>query len=74
MAPNRRDVNEYRRRAFGNRPDRVVAFVCECADERCRRAVLLTPAEYDEVRAAGAAVVHDLSHVPPAGSQPGGDR
>jgi hypothetical protein len=58
-------VNDYRRRAFGNEPGRRVAFVCECADERCRRAVLLTVAEYDEERDSGRAVVVDPSHESP---------
>lgn len=65
MASDRRAVNDYRRRAFGDDPQRRVAFVCECADERCRRAVLLTVAEYDEVCAGGRAVVVDPSHQPP---------
>ena len=62
MAPGRREVNDYRRRAFGSEPERVVAFVCECADARCRRAVLLSVAEYDRIRAAGGAVVVDAAH------------
>jgi hypothetical protein len=65
MATGRRDVNDYRRRAFGNNPERRVAFVCECDDERCRRAVLLTVAEYDEARASGHAVVVGPTHQPP---------
>lgn len=65
MASDRRAVNDYRRRAFGDRPTRRVAFVCECGDERCRRAVLLTAAEYDELCASGRAVVVDPSHQPP---------
>jgi redox-regulated HSP33 family molecular chaperone len=62
MASGRREVNDYRRRMFGREPQRVVAFVCECDDERCRRAVLLTAAEYDRARAAGRSVVVDSSH------------
>jgi hypothetical protein len=62
MAPNRRDVNAYRRRAFGRDPDRVVAFVCECDDEECRRAVLLTAAQYDLLRAASGAVLAETPH------------
>ena len=65
MATNRRVVNDYRRRTFGNLPERRVAFVCECADEGCRRAVLLTVAEYDKARESGSAVVVDSSHRPP---------
>lgn len=62
MVSGRREVNEYRRRLFGGEPERVVAFVCECADERCRRAVLLTAAQYDRARAADRPVVVDASH------------
>jgi hypothetical protein len=65
MAPGRREVNDDRRRAFGNPPERQVAFVCECADERCRRAVLLTAAEFDDARARGRALLVDDSHEPP---------
>jgi hypothetical protein len=64
MAPDRRAVNDYRRRAFGDEPGRRIAFVCECDDDRCRRAVLLTVAEYDEARSLGRAVVVDQSHAP----------
>ncbi|MGH3003490.1 MAG: hypothetical protein ACRDM1_12665 [Gaiellaceae bacterium] len=66
MLSDRRAVNDDRRRAFGSESGRRVAFVCECADAGCRRAVLLTVAEYDESRAAGRAVVVDPSHEPPA--------
>lgn len=65
MAADRRAVNDYRRRAFSKDASRRVAFVCECADEACRRAVLLTIAEYDAVCAAGGAVVVDPSHPQP---------
>lgn len=64
---DRRVVNDYRRRAFGNEPKRQVAFLCECADDNCHRAVLLTVADYDEVCASGHAVVVDVSHLPPSG-------
>lgn len=62
MAADRRTVNDYRRRAFGNEPSRRVAFVCECADDGCRRAVLLTVTEYDDALAAGRPIVVDSSH------------
>jgi hypothetical protein len=65
VAAGRRQVNDFRRRSFGEPRERLVAFVCECADERCRRAVLLTPVQYDVLRASGAAVVVDSSHAPP---------
>jgi len=65
MAPDRRAINDDRRRTFGHEAERQVAFVCECSDEECRRTVLLTAAEYDEACAAGRAVVIDASHEPP---------
>jgi hypothetical protein len=55
-------VNEYRRRTFGTDPSRVVAFVCECADEGCRRAVLLTAEQFDCLRGDGKAVLVDDTH------------
>jgi hypothetical protein len=66
---SRREVNDYRRRAFGQHSDRLVAFVCECTGESCRRAVLLTISQYDEARSLGRAVVVDPSHEP-AGDDP----
>jgi hypothetical protein len=42
----RRQVNDYRRRAFGGDPDRVIAFVCECGDVSCSRTIQLTAHEY----------------------------
>jgi hypothetical protein len=67
MRSDPRTVNDFRRRTFGYAPGRQVAFVCECADDRCRRSVLLTAAEYDDARASGRAVVVDPSHEPPDG-------
>jgi len=63
---DRRSANDYRRRTFGGRSERLVAYVCECADDGCRRSVLLTADEYDALRAADGAVLVDASH-PPAG-------
>jgi hypothetical protein len=65
MASHRRRVNDDRRRIFGSEPQRRVAFVCECGDVRCRRAVLLTVTEFDQARASGRPVVVDQSHEPP---------
>lgn len=64
MASDRRTVNDYRRRAFGDAPGRRIAFVCECADDRCRRAVLMTAAEFDDARASRRAVVVGAGHEP----------
>lgn len=63
MTIDRRAINDDRRRTFGNEPDHRIVFICECVDERCRRAVTLTALEFDEVRASGGAVV-DSSHRP----------
>lgn len=65
MAPDRRAINAYRRRAFGSSEERSIAFVCECADADCRRAVLLTAAEYDHAVAAARPILADRSHLPP---------
>ena len=58
-------INNYRRRTFGHQELRVIAFVCECADDQCRSAVLLTRGEFDEARASGRPIVLDSAHVPP---------
>ena len=65
MVADDRAINNYRRRKFGHQELRVIAFVCECADDQCRRAVLLTPGEFDEARASGRPIVLDSDHVPP---------
>jgi len=65
MALPPRVVNDYRRKAFGSDPDRRVAFVCECTEEDCRSAVVLTIRDYDDIRTSGGAVVVDSSHRPP---------
>jgi hypothetical protein len=52
---DRQTANELRMRSFGDTP--LIAFVCECADESCRRTVTLSPAEYHAIRAAGQAVL-----------------
>jgi len=44
-----RDFNDDRRRIFGG-SDRLIAFVCECADPECRQTVPLTEAQYDQRR------------------------
>jgi hypothetical protein len=52
---DRQTANELRMRSFGDTP--LIAFVCECADESCRRTVTLSPGEYQAIRAAGQAVL-----------------
>jgi hypothetical protein len=54
---DRHTANELRMRSFGDTP--LIAFVCECVDEGCRRTVTLSPAEYQAIRAAGQAVLLD---------------
>jgi hypothetical protein len=65
MTHPRDEINEHRRRRFGTTPERRVAFVCECGEVSCRRAVVLTAAEFDRLRAAGGAVLVDSSHKQP---------
>lgn len=65
MATGGRNTNDYRRAQFGTQSERLIAFVCECIDETCRRAVLLTGVQYDALRVAGKAVVVDSSHDAP---------
>ena len=35
MSIERREVNDFRLRAFSREADRLIAFICECADDRC---------------------------------------
>lgn len=43
-------------------PDEKIAFVCECDDGDCYRAVWLTRAEYDELRADHERVLLARAH------------
>lgn len=63
MVAGGRATNDYRRRAFGHQAQRVIAFVCECSDEQCRRTVLLTAEEFDEARTSRRPIVVDATHV-----------
>jgi hypothetical protein len=65
MSADLRAINDYRRQAFGHEPGRRIAFVCECADDGCRRAVLMTAAEFDEARASRRPVVLYAAHASP---------
>ena len=60
---DRREVNEFRLRTFHGADDRVIAFICECADPNCRRAVALTRATYDDLRRQGKPILFP-THVP----------
>jgi len=47
--------------------DGRVPYICECADERCTRLVLLSPDEYRGVRAAPRRFVVSAEHASPDG-------
>jgi len=50
-----RSINERIRELaerFERLADESVAFVCECADQTCVERISLTPAQYDDIRAA----------------------
>jgi len=42
-------MNEDRFRIFHD-VNREIAFICECPDPECHRTVVLTPAQYEELR------------------------
>ena len=63
MLIDRREVNEFRLRTFGREDDRMIAFICECADPDCRRAVVLRRATYDDLRRQGKPILFP-AHVP----------
>jgi hypothetical protein len=63
MLIDRREVNEFRLRTFGREDDRLIAFICECADPDCRRAVALTRATCDDLRVQGKPILFP-THVP----------
>ena len=63
-------LNEARFRAANERIERVgraldeqrIPFLCECGDDRCTRAIVLTLVEYEEVRAHPARFVVRAGH------------
>ena len=57
MHADRRQINDYRLHVFGQADDRLIAFVCECADDDCLRAVPLTRAAFDDLRGQGKPVL-----------------
>lgn len=62
-----RDVNERIREisdSFGQR-DETYDFLCECSDPECRERVVLTPAEYEEVRSEPTRFVVAKGHAMP---------
>lgn len=52
----REELNDRTFRSFGGAD--VVAFICECEDENCRRSVLLGPEAYTALREAGEAILY----------------
>ncbi len=57
---HRRTINDDRYRRFGGRdPQRLIAFVCECGEEGCQRAVTLAAGDYRRARRAGA-ILHGV--------------
>jgi hypothetical protein len=54
----RKAANTFRAAVFGaQNKDRVIAFVCECGREDCKRTVVLTADEY--VRARPGLILHE---------------
>jgi hypothetical protein len=52
---DRQTINELRLRSFSSAPE--IAFVCECANDDCRRTVTLTPEAYGRLREDAQAVL-----------------
>jgi hypothetical protein len=62
-----RDVNERIREishTFGQK-DATYDFLCECSDPRCAERVVLTPAQYEHVRADSTRFVLAKGHAMP---------
>jgi hypothetical protein len=62
-----RDVNERIREisdSFGQ-PDETYDFLCECSDPECRERVVLTRAEYEDVRSEPTRFVVAKGHAMP---------
>ena len=63
----RRRLNDHRRRLFDDTAGEI-AFLCECADPTCTRAVVLSPADFDSFRDRAAVLLypgHDALQVDP---------
>ena len=50
-------MNDHRRRLFRG-AEGEIAFLCECGDDACTRAVLLSARHYDRVRREGLTILH----------------
>lgn len=59
MTIDRRQINDDRRRQFGDDRE-LIAFVCECADDGCGRTVPLSPGDFELARSAGTAILDPL--------------
>jgi hypothetical protein len=59
----RQRYNEERRRLFAATAE--IAFVCECADDRCTASVILTPDAYDDVRRSPPHLLLHEAHAQP---------
>jgi hypothetical protein len=57
----REELNDLRVRSFGSAD--VIAFICECEDEECRRSVPLGPDTFEARRKAGEAILYP-GHLP----------
>ena len=68
---NQQELNDARAISFAKAE--MVAFVCECADERCRRSVMLSPWAFISRREAKEPIVHQ-GHVPAADEPMAGER
>lgn len=53
----RRRLNDHRRRLFEDTAGEI-AFLCECADVKCVRSVVLSPARFDALRDRGQILLH----------------
>jgi hypothetical protein len=67
----RQEANDLRIRQFGSAEE--IAFICECADEDCRRSVVLSPGTFIYRREQGELILfpgHEpLADRPMAGEQ-----
>jgi hypothetical protein len=67
----RQESNDQRLRSFASAE--TIAFVCECADEDCRRTVLLSPVAFISRRKRGELVLY-AGHEPLADAPMAGER
>jgi hypothetical protein len=67
----RHEANDLRIRQFGSAEQ--IAFICECADEDCRRTVVLSPGTFISRREQGELILYPrheaLAHAPMTAEQ-----